>query len=555
MKTNGLGAGGTTGVITVPAQYTFADNTARDTYFTAHPTEKVLNLFIIVGSAFQEWSGSAWVVVTSIAQGPAGTNGSAGSAGAAGAAGTNGAGYTATSATSLAISNSASRAFTTQAGLAYVVGTRVRAFSTGSNAYMEGVCTAYSGTTLTVTMDHSSGTGTHTDWTLSVAGDKGADGSGGGSAPASISYATAMPLDSVAGYTMDVTFLQTNDTITIDGSPAPTDGGFVTGVWISDGTHIPTQPAGVISAGGSFTNVAGRWNCFTYAKIGDTIQRQITAGYLSPVLDTAIVANGNPSHVTVSFLADLDQSGSAASQISLFAISGKTIDTAAWGTSKQIVLHVTADFTAAEAETISFTNAGGGIYGVDTAGYAINFSSVTIDNQVVDLGNFRWLTVDPNITESGSGPYTYTINNVAGGNCVLAALKFPASVDASIIFTKAAVTTPSPNNEFTRFKLSTDNSGTGEVTGINIGVTASFDYDCAGVDTSVVIGTGSQIKIRRMADNTIKMYTQPDTGGGFTEKASLAGSAVDYYLYMGMASGGGVGHAYEATSQSGMVAA
>jgi hypothetical protein len=93
--------------------------------------------------------------------------------------GTNGAGYYATSATSFAIGGG-SDAFTTQAGLAYTAGARVRASSAANPAnYMEGVVTAYSGTTLTVTIDHVGGSGTHTDWNLNLAGDVGATGADG----------------------------------------------------------------------------------------------------------------------------------------------------------------------------------------------------------------------------------------------------------------------------------------------------------------------------------------------------------------------------------------
>lgn len=89
------------------------------------------------------------------------------------------AGYGGTSTTSLSISidSPATKVFTTQANLAYN-GARVRAASAANPAnYMEGVCT-YSGTTLTMTVDAIGGTGTHTDWVFSIAGQP---GSGGGS--------------------------------------------------------------------------------------------------------------------------------------------------------------------------------------------------------------------------------------------------------------------------------------------------------------------------------------------------------------------------------------
>ncbi|MGH8123923.1 MAG: hypothetical protein ACREPT_14270, partial [Rudaea sp.] len=93
-----------------------------------------------------------------------------GATGSTGATGPSGAGYLATSATSLTTAGSGSKSFTTQSGLAYSVGARVRATSSGTGDWMEGVVTSYSSTTLVVAMDNNSGTGTHADWNINVAG-------------------------------------------------------------------------------------------------------------------------------------------------------------------------------------------------------------------------------------------------------------------------------------------------------------------------------------------------------------------------------------------------
>lgn len=90
-----------------------------------------------------------------------------------GANGTNGAGYGGTSTTSLAI-GTGTKVFTTQAGLAYTDGARVRASSDADTSdWMEGLVT-YSGTTLTMTSDKTSGSGTLADWNLNVVGEPGA---------------------------------------------------------------------------------------------------------------------------------------------------------------------------------------------------------------------------------------------------------------------------------------------------------------------------------------------------------------------------------------------
>ena len=89
------------------------------------------------------------------------------------------AGYGGTSSTSVTI-GTGSQVITTQAGLAYAVGSRLRLVRAGDvAAYLEGPVTAYSGTSLTFTAENVSGSGAHTDWNLSIAGLVGDSGSAG----------------------------------------------------------------------------------------------------------------------------------------------------------------------------------------------------------------------------------------------------------------------------------------------------------------------------------------------------------------------------------------
>jgi hypothetical protein len=84
--------------------------------------------------------------------------------------------YLATSTTSLLI-GTGSKTFATQSGLAYKPGQRGRLMSASSTAnYMEGLITAYSGTSMTMLVDFVGPTasGTHGDWSIGVAGEKGA---------------------------------------------------------------------------------------------------------------------------------------------------------------------------------------------------------------------------------------------------------------------------------------------------------------------------------------------------------------------------------------------
>jgi len=84
-----------------------------------------------------------------------------------------GKGYGGTSTTSRTI-GAGPQAFTTQSGLAYQNGARVRATATaGATGWLEGVAT-YSGTTLTITSDKTGGSGTGTAWNFNVVGEPGA---------------------------------------------------------------------------------------------------------------------------------------------------------------------------------------------------------------------------------------------------------------------------------------------------------------------------------------------------------------------------------------------
>ncbi len=79
--------------------------------------------------------------------------------------GDTGAGYGGTSTTSLTIGTGA-KSFTTQAGLAWVVGNRITLAEGGGTATMTGFVSAYSGTSMTVESAAVVGSGTFTSWVL-----------------------------------------------------------------------------------------------------------------------------------------------------------------------------------------------------------------------------------------------------------------------------------------------------------------------------------------------------------------------------------------------------
>lgn len=84
--------------------------------------------------------------------------------------------------------------FTTQAGLAYAAGMRVR-LAADANDWVEGVVTAYSGTTLTIAADAFAGSGAFASWSIGIAGNRGATG---GVGPAGASSANVDSKTSIA---------------------------------------------------------------------------------------------------------------------------------------------------------------------------------------------------------------------------------------------------------------------------------------------------------------------------------------------------------------------
>jgi len=95
-----------------------------------------------------------------------------------------------TSTTSLVIATGA-KAFTTQASKQYAAGQFVLAVSAADSAnYMHGQITSYSGTSLVAEISNIGGSGTLTDWNISVSGSRGAVGAGVGTVT-SVSVATA----------------------------------------------------------------------------------------------------------------------------------------------------------------------------------------------------------------------------------------------------------------------------------------------------------------------------------------------------------------------------
>lgn len=138
-----------------------------------------INADLVGGSgSYTAWS--LTLAGTPGADGAPGAPGVDGAPGTNGTNGTNGAGYGGTS-TSTVVIGTGAKSFATQAGLAYIVGSRVRvASSAAPSTFVEGVVTDYTATTLTLSVDRTGGSGSLSSWNISLAGEPGINGAGAG---------------------------------------------------------------------------------------------------------------------------------------------------------------------------------------------------------------------------------------------------------------------------------------------------------------------------------------------------------------------------------------
>lgn len=186
--------------------------------------------------------------------------------------------YLATSVTSLAI-GTGSKAFTVAAGLSYSPGARARAASAADTSkWMEGIVTAYSGTTLTINVDLINSSGTFADWNINIAGNPGAAGSGGGT---------------------DYILIQDQKTTNTDG------GDFTSGAWRTRDLNTEVSDAGghASVASNQITLAAGTYRCRISAPAYQVTRHQLrlqditnTATLLMGSCGYTVAGGGNQTH-------------------------------------------------------------------------------------------------------------------------------------------------------------------------------------------------------------------------------------------------------------------
>lgn len=232
---------------------------------------------------------------------------------------------TGTSATSYSIGGGAFT-FTTQAGLGYLPGARLRVASRSNLGvqFVEGVVTVYTGTALTINVTYAPfGTGTFSDWNINLTGQNGVDGvSGTGTVTATTGALAAQAI--MVGNTL-VDSKTPNASTTVDAS-------------------------GNISTPGVITSGAGGTGSGIFSFPGGT---QATSVALAPVNSSGFVGPATaPSGKH--FLAN-PIVGATANQFLLYGVEASGISTGVWNT-------YTQTFTAVSNFWLTGFNAGTGVW-------------------------------------------------------------------------------------------------------------------------------------------------------------------------------------------------
>ena len=226
-----------------------------------------------------------------------------------------------TSATSVLIATG-SKVFTTNftnSQTAFAIGTRVRvAYSSTPANFMEGVVTAFSGTTFTVLVDSIGGSGTFASWTISVAGIQGSNG---------------------------VTSFSGNST----------------GLTPSTATTGAITLAGTLVASNGGTGVAGTLTGLLYGN-GTSAHTVATTAQALTLIGTVPVVNGGTglTSLTAGYIPYGNGTGALSSSSNLFFnATGLGIGTSSPSTKLHVAGVITAGATTGEGGEIDFQNAAG----------------------------------------------------------------------------------------------------------------------------------------------------------------------------------------------------
>mgnify|MGYP000122439633 CR=1 FL=1 len=359
------------------------------------------------------------------------------------ASGGGGSGYGGTSTTSASF-GTGSKTWTTQTGLAYIAGSRVRAVETGSSQWMEGEVISYSGSTLNVNVDLFSGIGTYSNWGFSLAGVRGATGAGFSDAD----YGDVTISGSVSAITIDntaVTYAKMQNVSAASkllgrgsaaGSGSPQEITIGAGLTMSgttltaSGATVADSDYGDITVTGSGTSWTIDNSAVTYAKIQDMNDTRMLGRKTAN-------GTGPPEEITVSDALDWASGSTPAFGDVLYrnasswyrlapGTSGQFLQTQGVGSSPQWATPtvagsaLTGSSLASGITSSSLTSFGTSptlitpTIGVATA-TSINKVAITApaSSATLTIANGKTLTVNNTVTLAGTDSTTYTLPDIS----------------------------------------------------------------------------------------------------------------------------------------------
>lgn len=131
-------------------------------------------LIIAVDDTIGSGTDTSWIIAIGGEKGVQGTQGIQGDTGPTGPAPI----LAGTSSSTVSVATG-SKSFTTQSGLGFSAGMRLRITNSDLSKTMIGLVTAYSGTSLTINVDDAYGSGSASSWTIAIVGEKGIQGAQG----------------------------------------------------------------------------------------------------------------------------------------------------------------------------------------------------------------------------------------------------------------------------------------------------------------------------------------------------------------------------------------